>query len=187
MRSGRGGACADCPGDPPFAAARSLFPYEGEVREAIRAAKYGGMATPAGPVAERMFAAIRQEWADLFPDGCRPVIVPVPILPRKYFRRGFNLPALVGGRLARLAGWPFDPLLLLRTRERLPQAALPLSLREGNVRGAFAVSPGRGIPPEILLLDDVYTSGATAAECARTLKRAGAEHIVILTVSRAVP
>lgn len=145
------------------------------------------MAAPAGPVAERLLSAIRREWADLFPDGRRPVIVPVPILPRKYFRRGFNLPALVGGRLARLAGWPFHPLLLLRTREGLPQAALPLSLREKNVRGAFAASPGRGTPREILLLDDVYTSGATAAECARTLKRAGAEHIVVLTVSRTVP
>jgi len=55
------------------------------------------------------------------------------------------------------------------------------------VRGSFAVPAGRRVPPKILLLDDVYTSGATAGECARVLKRRGAEHIVVLTVARTVP
>lgn len=115
------------------------------------------------------------------------MVVPVPILPRKYFRRGFNLPALIGCRLARSTGWDFDPLSLLRIRERSPQALLPLSRRAANVRESFAVPAGRRAPREILLLDDVYTSGATAGECARALKRGGAEHIVVLTVARTVP
>lgn len=182
----REAACPDCPEDPPFAAARSLFPYRGEVREAIRAAKYGRVPLAADAVALRLFRAIRTEWADLFPDRFRPVIVPVPIRPWKYFRRGFNLPARIGRRLARRTGWTFDPLLLRRTREGAPQAGLPLSRRADNVLGSFAVSPGARIPARILLLDDVYTSGATAGECARALKRAGAEHIVVLTVARAV-
>lgn len=126
------------------------------------------------------------EWADLFPDRFRPVIVPVPIRPWKYFRRGFNLPAQVGRRLARRTGWTFGPLLLRRTREGAPQAGLPLTLRAANIRGSFSVPPGGRIPREILLLDDVYTSGSTAGECARALKRAGAENIVVLTVARAV-
>jgi len=89
--------------------------------------------------------------------------------------------------VARRAGWAFDPLLLRRIREGTPQAGLPLARRADNVRGSFAVSPERSVPREILLLDDVYTSGATAGECARALKRAGAEHIVVVTVARAVP
>ncbi|OGP80453.1 MAG: hypothetical protein A2Z13_02280 [Deltaproteobacteria bacterium RBG_16_64_85] len=58
--------------------------------------------------------------------------------------------------------------------------------REENVRDVFHVPPGRRPPPEILLLDDVYTSGATARACARALKTAGAGHIVVLTVARTV-
>lgn len=180
-------ACPDCPADPAFAAARSLFPYLDEVRDAIRAAKYRHVPLAADAVANRLLRAIHAEWADLFPDRFRPVIVPVPIRPWKYFRRGFNLPALVGRCLARRTGWPFGPLLLRRTRGGAPQAGLPISLRSANVGGSFAVSPGKRIPREILLLDDVYTSGATAGECARALKRGGAEHIVVLTVARAVP
>jgi predicted amidophosphoribosyltransferase len=59
--------------------------------------------------------------------------------------------------------------------------------REENVLDAFRVPPGGLPPPEILLLDDVYTSGATARACSRALKTAGAEHILVLTVARTVP
>lgn len=183
----QGAACSDCPPAPAFAAARSLFPYREGVRDAIRAAKYGSLPLEADAVAVRLLRAIRTGWAVLFPDRFRPVIVPVPIRPWKYFRRGFNLPALIGRRLARHTGWSFRPPLLRRVREGSPQAGLPLSRRAANVRGSFAASPGKRIAREIVLLDDVYTSGATAAECARALKRAGAEHIVVLTVARAVP
>lgn len=182
-----GAACSDCPGNAPFDCARSLFVYEGRVGDAIRAAKYRGAAWGAPAVAARLWAAIRGEWSDRFPAGFRPTIVPVPIRPAKYFRRGFNLPALIGRPLGRLAGWPFDPLLLRRCGgERRPQAGLPLAERGDNVRGAFRVAPGRRVPGEALLLDDVYTSGATVAACARALKTAGSEHIVVLTVARAV-
>jgi predicted amidophosphoribosyltransferase len=114
-------------------------------------------------------------------------VVPVPAHPWKYFRRGFNLPALIAARLSRHAGLPFDPLALSRFRERAPQARLPGHLRHENVEGAFRVPRGRKVPPAILLLDDVYTSGSTAEACARALKSAGAESIMVVTVARAVP
>ncbi len=156
------------------------------MRDAIRAAKYRGMRPAADAVALRLHEAIRGRWVDLFPDGFRPAVVPVPIRPWKYFRRGFNLPGLIGLALARRAGWPFLPLVLRREREFRPQAGLPLAERADNVRGAFRAVRGSGVPPDVLLLDDVYTSGATAAACARALKRAGAESIVVVTVARAV-
>ena len=170
----------------PFDLALSLFLYEGDVREGIRAAKYGGRSDVARTLARRLFEAIRGDWADRIPDGFCPTIVPVPIRPWKYFRRGYNFPALVALSLVRLCGWPCDPLLLRRTGERRPQAGLPISVRERNVRGAFAARRGARAPAHVLLVDDVYTSGATAAACSRTLKMAGAEHIVVLTVARAV-
>jgi ComF family protein len=178
-------ASPPCPRHRPFALALSLFAYEENVRVGIQAAKYAGRSDVARTFARHFFEAIRGEWADRFPVGFRPTVVPVPIRPVKYFRRGYNLPALVALPLCRLAGWPCDPLLLRRTGDRRPQAGLPLAAREENVRGAFTIRTGAQVPRQVLLIDDVYTSGATVAACARTLKMAGAEHIVVLTVARA--
>lgn len=179
------GLCAAAP--PPFDVARSLFAYAGDVRAAIVAAKYAARPYPADAVALRLREALTGRWGDLIPNGAPPTVVPVPAHPWKYFRRGFNLPALIASRLSRHVGLPFDPLALSRTRERVPQARLPGILRHGNVEGAFRVPRGRNVPPAILLLDDVYTSGATAEACARALKCAGADSIVVVTVARTVP
>jgi predicted amidophosphoribosyltransferase len=163
-----------------------MFAYEGCVREGIRAAKYARHAVPADAIAGRLLEAVSGRWGDRFQACFRPAVVPVPIRPVKYFRRGFNLPALVARALSSLAGWPFAPLLLRRTGWIRPQAGLRLNEREENVRAAFALSPDRRPPPEILLIDDVYTSGATARACALALKTAGAGNIVVLTVARTV-
>ena len=178
------GLCAAVP--PPFDAARSLFAYTGDVRAAIVAAKYAGHLYPVDDVALRLHETLIGRWKDLIPDGVPPTVVPVPAHPWKYFRRGFNLPALIASRLSRRSGLPFDPLALSRTRERAPQARLPGILRHGNVEGAFRVPRRRIVPSTILLLDDVYTSGATAEACARALKCAGAASIVVVTVARTV-
>ncbi len=183
----RGRRCPDCPPRAPFAFARSLYVYEGEAREGIRRAKYGGSTTVAGPIADRLLEALRGPWAPLVPPAFRPAVVPVPMRPLKYFRRGYNFPALVGSALARRAGWPFLPHAVRRSAERRPQAGLPLAERIRNVRGAFRPAPGARAPRDVLLVDDVYTSGATVAAVARALKRGGAETIVVVTVARAVP
>ncbi|GAB4237257.1 MAG: ComF family protein [Deltaproteobacteria bacterium] len=177
--------CAASP--PPFDAARSLFPYAGDVRAAIVAAKYGGRPFPARAVALRLRDAVTGRWSDLFPDGDPPTVVPVPAHPWKYLRRGFNLPALIGDRLARRAGFAFDPAALARDRGSAPQAGTPGIRRRQNVEGIFHARRGRTAPPSVLLLDDVYTTGATAVACSRALKSAGTASIVVVTVARTVP
>lgn len=178
-------ACASCATIPPFKFARSLFAYEGSVRDAILAMKYARQSVPAEALAKRLLEAVAGKWADRFPAGYRPAVVPVPIGPLRYFHRGFNLPGLIARSLARLAGWPFSPLALRRHGGN-PQAGRCLAEREQNVRGAFSIPAGRRPPPEIVLVDDVYTSGATARACSRALKSGGAAHIVVLTVARTV-
>ena len=180
--------CGLCSADPPsFAAARSLFAYAGDVRAAIVAAKYAGRPYPVRAVALRIRESLAGPWRDLFPDGGPPTVVPVPANPWKYFRRGFNLPALIGSALSRRTGFPFDPLALSRIRGKVPQARLPAGSRRDNVEGAFRAPRRRKVPASVLLLDDVYTSGATVDACARALKSAGAASTVVVTVARAVP
>jgi predicted amidophosphoribosyltransferase len=108
----------------------------------------------------------------------------VPLTPLKYLLRGFNLPSLVARELARRAGWPCRLSLLERSSGREPQARLHRPERQGNVRAAFRAP--RPVPPDVLLLDDVFTTGATASACALALKRGGARHIVVVTLARAV-
>jgi len=179
------GLCAASP--PPFDAARSLFAYAGDVRSAIVAAKYAGRPYPVDAVALRLRDTFAERWRDLIPDEDPPTVVPVPVHPWKYLRRGFNLPALIASRLSLHLGLPFEPLALSRAGERVPQAGLSGILRRENVAGSFRVPRGRKVPRAVLLLDDVFTSGATAEACARALKCAGADSIVVVTVARAVP
>lgn len=142
---------------------------------------------PARALAMRLVdEGIRGRWRHLFPDGAAPVVVPVPIRPLKYLLRGFNLPSLVAVELARATGWRCEAAMLERASERSVQAALATGARQRNVEHAFGCPGRHRMPEEVLLLDDVYTSGATAGACVAALKRTGAQHIVVVTVARAV-
>jgi len=115
------------------------------------------------------------------------LLVPVPLHLRRLRWRGFNQAQLLGRALARTHGLALDPFALERTRPTQPQVELDDATRRRNVAGAFAVAtPARVRRRRILLLDDVYTTGATASECSRTLLRAGARHVDVLVLARAV-
>ena len=127
--------------------------------------------------------------------GCRPwleewkvdVIVPVPLHPKRLRWRGFNQCVLLGRELSRVFDLPLDPFTLQRKLETPPQTQLSEEERRRNVRGAFLVKPENAFENRsVLLLDDVYTSGATINECSRCLKRAGATDVYVLTLARAV-
>jgi len=115
-------------------------------------------------------------------------IVPVPLHPLRRRERGFDQAELLAAALAEATRIAVRPGLLLRTRYTDPQIGLRPHERRENVKGAFELRhplPGSGV--RVLLVDDVYTTGATLEECAGTLRKGGAGAVYALTVTRAAP
>jgi ComF family protein len=117
------------------------------------------------------------------------LIVPVPLHPRRLRERGFNQSGLLAGEFARRIKAPVSYDALRRKSQTLPQTRLNREERLRNVKGAFEISDaGKVRGRRILLVDDVFTTGTTLSECARTLKRkGGASEVHALTVTRALP
>jgi len=170
-------ACGLCRDEPPaWDWARAGAEYDGVVREAIHALKFRGRRALARPLA----ALLLEQAADgLEADA----LVPVPLAPARERERGFNQAALVAEHLGGRLGRPTRPRWLRRVRSTGPQSDLGAAERRANVRGAFTAAPavdGR----RVIVVDDVLTTGATAAECARALRAAGASRVGVLTVAR---
>ena len=119
--------------------------------------------------------------------GAYDVIMPVPLHVSRLRWRGFNQAQLLARPLARQAGVPMDALSLERIRHTRPQVELTEAERRRNVAHAFRVTRPECVHRRrILLVDDVYTTGATVDECSRELKRAGAASVDVLVLARAV-
>ena len=115
------------------------------------------------------------------------LIVPVPLHRRRLRWRGFNQSLVLARQIGRGYAIPVDPFVLRREHETAPQTQLDEDARRRNVRGAFALNPNRSVDGKsVLLVDDVYTSGATVNECSRTLKKNGAKQVFVVTLARAV-
>jgi predicted amidophosphoribosyltransferase len=168
--------CRGCAGRRiPFASARSAFRYTELVRTFVSAWKEQGLRRLAQQAADLTCGLLEPPSVD--------VIVPAPPDWGRLLRRGHHPPAELAEALGRRWELPCSPLLE-RTRAAPRQAELHRDERRRNVRGAFAA---RAEPPaSVLLVDDVYTTGATAAACALALRRAGADHVHVVTFARAV-
>jgi ComF family protein len=140
--------------------------------------KYDGikpLARPLGGLVSRMLP--RDERFD--------VIVPMPLHWRRAWTRGFNQAALLAEEIGRRNAIPIERVIR-RVKASQPQAGLTNAQRRTNVSGAFRMRRGRRLDGlRVLLVDDVLTTGATAAACARVLKRAGAAHVALAAVARA--
>jgi ComF family protein len=113
------------------------------------------------------------------------LIVPVPLHRARLRRRGYNQALELAKPLARHLGVPLRHDVLQRLRSTDAQTDLDAAARRRNVRGAFAVRQSVPLPPHVAVLDDVMTTGATLAECARVLKRAGVRRVDVWALARA--
>ncbi len=165
--------CGECRrGDYAFDFARSLFQFTDPMRGIIHHLKYSDRVSLAKPLGTLMRSCLASEPFQ------STVAVPVPLHRSRLRERGFNQAEL----LARELGVTVDTKLLRRRKNTPSQTGLSRSQRTLNLSAAFEV---RGRLPEcILIVDDVYTTGSTLHEIAKTLKRAGAQRVEVLTVAR---
>ena len=169
--------CATCLATPPrHSGVRSAVAYGPVARTVALRLKYGGRLAFA-ETAARLMARHMPSDADL--------LVPVPLHRWRLWGRGFNQAALIAAGLSRIAGVAHDPLVLRRSRGTPPLRGMGPKERAKTVRAAFALARPAGIAGKhVVLVDDVYTSGATTDACTSTLLKGGAARVTILTWAR---
>jgi ComF family protein len=172
--------------EPPYVKACAYGSYEGGLRELIHLLKYEQV-RPAANVLGRMLS---EAISDLMPVlGGKTVVIPVPLHARKLRQRGFNQSELIARAALKLISarnqFELCTPVLERKRETQSQIGLSGHQRRENMRGAFAVvKPEVVVGCEVLLVDDVFTTGTTVSECSRVLRRAGASKVFVATVAR---
>lgn len=169
--------CEDCRGRTFYVEeGYALYPYAQPMRRAIRYLKYDGETAGAPYFADQMVERYGGWVQRLSPD----VIIPVPIHKKKMRFRGFNQAACLAERIGERLEIPVDPDCIIRTQNTKPQKGLDSKARFCNLRKGFAVREGPGPYRTILLVDDIYTTGATLEACGKVLKEEGAKRIYFL-------
>jgi ComF family protein len=172
--------CAVCLAKPPrIARTRAAVAYDELSRSLAIRLKYGRKVAIARTMARYMAPLVASEGD--------PILVPVPLHRSRLWRRGFNQSALVARELARRLGIKADPMLLRRIRRTPPLKGMSPLQRRKTVAGAFRVRDKSAVAGRtVVLVDDVLTTGSTAEACARTLKRAGAARVELVSWARVV-
>ncbi|HWU61628.1 MAG TPA: ComF family protein [Ensifer sp.] len=182
---GAGILSAEAIANPPvFDRLRAVAAHEGICQTLVHRLKYNDRLDVA-PLMARWMARTAGNLVDE-----ADVIVPVPLHRTRLFMRRFNQSAELGRHLALQTGKPFNPVDLRRIKRTAHQVGLGARAREDNVRGAFAVTDAGKMAfagRRILLIDDVYTTGATVSAASRALRKAGARDITVLVFSMALP
>lgn len=170
---------------PYFELARSVAIYEGTIRKAIHNFKFKNKKGLADHLCKIMANHIEARLPEI--RYCHAdALVTVPLSQKRRAERGFNQVALMAEILASYLNIPHEKNALKRIKETLPQFDLPKNERQKNVTGAFDIHSQESIyGKRLLLLDDIYTTGHTINECAKTLKKGGAAKVYALTLSRA--
>jgi len=185
-----GPICADCRGEQfVFDHARSVGRHTGTLRECVLAFKFGGVVQLSDPLSELLaerLERLTQEQEVTVP--AVDAVVPVPLHPKRRRWRGFDQALVLARELASRLELPVGERALVRERETEPQVELTPAQRRANVRGAFRLAqPWVAQGRHVVLVDDVFTTGATINECAKVLKRGGATCVTALTITRSSP
>jgi ComF family protein len=172
--------CATCAAFPPaLTSLRSVFRYEGKVRELVHAFKFGRMSVLGRPLAAQLAGCYRLHSPDA------DVIVPVPLSTSRKRDRGFNQAELMAREVARDAGVPWMAALERRGHSRSQASSSSAEQRRLNVEGVFRTATGVDVSGlRVLLIDDVATTGSTLNACAALLLAAGAGEVSGLTLAR---
>jgi len=177
------GLCEACQRQsPPFAYARAAALYRDTVRNALHSFKFGRKTALARPLGDLLAEAGQA----MLPRQAVDCLVPVPLHPAREAERGFNQTLLLARRLSRHWRLPVAEGALRRARPTRSQTELSAAERRANVRGAFVLRrPHTVAGAHVLLIDDIFTTGATVAECCRVLLApGGARTVGVLTVAR---
>lgn len=178
LRSGQ--LCSDCVHrDWPFTLARGVAPYRGPLREAVKRYKYRGQRQLAQPLGQLMFQLIADD--PLYRRA--QLVVPVPLSKKKLSRRGFNQAQLLAQEVANGMNLPLREILV-KIKETPTQAGLSKQEREKNLHMAFQVANTDLVKGKtLLLIDDVFTTGATASATAELLRQSGAVEVLVLVLA----
>ncbi len=162
-----------------FDAGIGVFAYNDVIRKSIYDFKYKDMRIYSRFYGERMAthsASYIQHWK---PD----VIIPVPVSKKKFLKRGYNQAELIARELSLHSGIPMDNRVLYRRKDTKPQKEVDRESRRKNLENAFIISQNVVKYKKVVLVDDIYTTGSTIDECARTLKDAGIEKVYFISQS----
>lgn len=174
-------ACGLCQRIPPaFDSVIAAMWYEFPVRQLIRQHKFHRNLAAGGVLAELLADRLAEAGIE-----APAILAPVPLHGWRLFRRGFNQAHDIARQLSRLLALPAPSAALRRTRHTRQQAGLEQSARRSNLKHAFAWSGAPLAGRHVALVDDVMTTGSTVAECASTLRRAGAGRVDVWVVARA--
>jgi len=179
-----GGICGFCIDETPhFNLAKYFFAYDKNSAHLITSLKYSDNTAYARTLGYLIAEKILEFPAHI------DIVTAVPIHKKRLISRKYNHAALIANHLARKKNIPANNLILLKTKQTEPQANLSRVRRQKNIIGAIEVNPklaARIKGKNILLVDDVMTTGATANECAKVLRKAGVGQIYVLTAARTI-
>lgn len=163
-----------------FTIARALGAFEGSLQEAIHRWKYEGKTYLTPFFADWMAEGLNRHWEP----GSLDLLIPVPLHTRRLRERGFNQSLLLVRELSCRTGIPYRKSILQKKKSTIPQVNLSGVEREKELRGTFHVIGKEELSGlSVLLIDDVYTTGATVNECSKVLLREGAKRVDVLTLA----
>ena len=163
--------------------ARALGAFEGSLQEAIHRWKYEGKTYLTPFFAEWIAEGLNRYWEPSSLD----LLIPVPLHPLRLRERGFNQALLLVKGLSRRTGIPYRKKILQKKKPTIPQVNLSGVEREKGVRGTFYVADKEELlGMSVLLVDDVYTTGATVNECSKMLLKGGARKVDVFTLAHAI-